>query len=154
MTRRPSRQRLRCRWVVDGLIEDLDVGHEVGSPPVEDMPDPEPARPDDEQVEATVVVPICVADLGDRPGSGEGDRALADLAPLTDQDDAEGRRRREAMSNQGAVAILEDVEGQRDAGTEDRLRALLALIDREIFLLRRRLRAFTPDSRVAGPRRS
>jgi hypothetical protein len=38
--------------------------------------------------------------------------------------------------------------------TEDRLRALLALIDREIFLLRRRLRAFTPDSRVAGPRRS
>jgi Lon protease-like protein len=40
------------------------------------------------------------------------------------------------------------------ASTEDRLRALLALIDREIFLLRRRLRAFTPDSRVAGPRRS
>jgi Lon protease-like protein len=40
------------------------------------------------------------------------------------------------------------------ASTEDRLRALLALIDREIFLLRRRLRAFTPDARVAGPRRS
>jgi Lon protease-like protein len=40
------------------------------------------------------------------------------------------------------------------ASTEERLRALLDLIDREIFLLRRRLRAFTPDSRVAGPRRS
>jgi Lon protease-like protein len=38
--------------------------------------------------------------------------------------------------------------------TEERLLALLDLIDREIFLLRRRLRAFTPDARVAGPRRS
>jgi Lon protease-like protein len=38
--------------------------------------------------------------------------------------------------------------------TEERLVALLKLIDREIFLLGRRLRAFTPDSRVAGPRRS
>jgi hypothetical protein len=38
--------------------------------------------------------------------------------------------------------------------TEERLVALLALIDREIFLLRRRLRAFIPDSRVVGPRRS
>jgi Lon protease-like protein len=38
--------------------------------------------------------------------------------------------------------------------TEERLVALLDLIDREIFLLGRRLRAFTPDSRVAGPRRS
>src|SRR6266853_4818133 len=98
MTRRPGCQLLRDRRVVDGLIEDLDIGHEVGFPPVEDMPDPEPARPDDEQVEATVVVPICVADLGDRPGSGERDGALADLAPLTDQDDAEGSRRREEMS--------------------------------------------------------
>jgi len=38
--------------------------------------------------------------------------------------------------------------------TEERLQALLGLIDREILLLRRRLRAFTPDPRVAGPRRS
>jgi len=38
--------------------------------------------------------------------------------------------------------------------TEERLVALLKLIDREIFLLGRRLRAFTPDARVAGPRRS
>ncbi len=38
--------------------------------------------------------------------------------------------------------------------TEDRLRELLALIDRETFLLRRRLRAFTPLPDGLGPRRS
>lgn len=38
--------------------------------------------------------------------------------------------------------------------TEDRLRALLRLIDRETFLLTRRLRAFTPTPGIAGPRRS
>lgn len=38
--------------------------------------------------------------------------------------------------------------------TEDRLRALLALIDRKSFLLRRRLRAFTPLPEGLGPRRS
>jgi Lon protease-like protein len=38
--------------------------------------------------------------------------------------------------------------------TEDRLRDLLGLIDRETFLLRRRLRAFTPVPAVLGPRRS
>ena len=38
--------------------------------------------------------------------------------------------------------------------TEDRLRDLLGLIDRETFLLRRRLRAFTPTPAVVGPRRS
>jgi Lon protease-like protein len=38
--------------------------------------------------------------------------------------------------------------------TEDRLRDLLALIDRETFLLRRRLAAFTPMPEGLGPRRS
>ncbi len=38
--------------------------------------------------------------------------------------------------------------------TEERLVALVRLIDREIFLLRRRLRAFIPDARVVGARRS
>ncbi|HLQ49515.1 MAG TPA: LON peptidase substrate-binding domain-containing protein [Candidatus Dormibacteraeota bacterium] len=38
--------------------------------------------------------------------------------------------------------------------TEERLRDLLGLIDRETFLLRRRLRAFTPTPGVVGPRRS
>lgn len=38
--------------------------------------------------------------------------------------------------------------------TEDRLRALLELIERETFLLGRRLRAFTPMPEGLGPRRS
>jgi len=38
--------------------------------------------------------------------------------------------------------------------TEERLTTLLRLIDREIFLLRRRLRAYVPDARILGPRRS
>lgn len=38
--------------------------------------------------------------------------------------------------------------------TEDRLRDLVALIDRETFLLRRRLRAFTPLPEGLGPRGS
>lgn len=40
------------------------------------------------------------------------------------------------------------------ATTEDRLRALIALIDRETFLLRRRLRFFRPEAHVIGARRS
>jgi ATP-dependent Lon protease len=38
--------------------------------------------------------------------------------------------------------------------SEARLRALLGLIDREVFLLRRRLRFFNPDPRLPGARRS
>lgn len=38
--------------------------------------------------------------------------------------------------------------------TEDRLRTLIGLIDREVFLLRRRLRAFVADPRIGGARRS
>jgi Lon protease-like protein len=40
------------------------------------------------------------------------------------------------------------------ATTEARLRTLLRTIDREIFLLERRLRFFHPDSRLQGSRRS
>ena len=38
--------------------------------------------------------------------------------------------------------------------TEARLRVLLALIDREIFFLQRRMRLFSPDGRLLGSRRS
>jgi Lon protease-like protein len=42
-----------------------------------------------------------------------------------------------------------------EAGTsEARLRSLLAVIDRETFLLERRLRLFRPDARLMGSRRS
>ena len=40
------------------------------------------------------------------------------------------------------------------ATTEDRLRALIGLIDRETVLLRRRLRVFRPEPHVIGARRS
>ncbi len=40
------------------------------------------------------------------------------------------------------------------ATTEARLRGLLRLIDREVFLLERRLRFFRPEIRLIGPRRS
>jgi Lon protease-like protein len=40
------------------------------------------------------------------------------------------------------------------ATSEERLRELLTLIDRETFLLGRRLRFFRPETRVNGPRRS
>ncbi|MDQ3127614.1 MAG: LON peptidase substrate-binding domain-containing protein [Chloroflexota bacterium] len=40
------------------------------------------------------------------------------------------------------------------ATTEDRLRDLLGLIDREVFLLDQRLRFFRPDPRMVGARRS
>jgi hypothetical protein len=38
--------------------------------------------------------------------------------------------------------------------TEIRLRSLLRTIDRELFMLERRLRLFTPDARLLGSRRS
>jgi hypothetical protein len=40
------------------------------------------------------------------------------------------------------------------ATTEARLRTLLRTIDREIFLLERRLRLYHPDTRLQGARRS
>jgi hypothetical protein len=40
------------------------------------------------------------------------------------------------------------------ATTEARLRGLLRLIDREVFLLERRLRFYRPEVRLIGPRRS
>jgi hypothetical protein len=58
------------------------------------------------------------------------------------------------------LAGILQVEAPRRQGlleartTEDRLRDLLGLIDRETFLLQRRLRFFRPESRVSGARRS
>jgi len=103
-------------------------------------------------------------DDGDEEAAGEGGK---DTAPgeLASADNEPRRRRRVLIPDDPTVlshlltGILQIELPRRQAllelaSTEDRLRALLALIDREILLLRRRLRAFTPDSRVAGPRRS
>ncbi len=79
--------------------------------------------------------------------------------------DAPGRTRRVAIPDDPTVlsyllaGILQIEAPRRQAlleadTTERRLRVLLSLIDRENLLLRRRLRFFLPESRMAGPRRS
>jgi hypothetical protein len=40
------------------------------------------------------------------------------------------------------------------ATTVERLEELVALLDREVLMLSRRLRLFTPDARIADVRRS
>jgi Lon protease-like protein len=91
------------------------------------------------------------------PGESEGREATGD--------ETAGPSRRVAIPDDPTVlsyllAGILQVESPRRqalleaATTEDRLRGLLALIDRETFLLQRRLRFFSPDVRMAGPRRS
>jgi Lon protease-like protein len=91
----------------------------------------------------------------------------APLDPAEDVDPTAGapRRRRVMIPDDPTVlshllaGILQIEPPRRQAlleatTTEDRLRALLRLIDRELLLLRRRLRFFRPDTRVVGARRS
>jgi Lon protease-like protein len=93
-------------------------------------------------------------------GSGADETAVGD----EDEPDAP-RRRRVTIPDDPTVlshllaGILQVEAPRRQAlleaeTTEDRLRQLLALIDRETFLLNRRLRFFRPESRVIGARRS
>jgi ATP-dependent Lon protease len=102
----------------------------------------------------------------DEPEAGaEGaDAGEADADPPSD-DEPRRRRRRVLIPDDPTVlshllaGILQIELPRRQAllelgTTEERLVVLLGLIDREIFLLRRRLRAFIPDARVVGPRRS
>jgi ATP-dependent Lon protease len=100
----------------------------------------------------------------------EGELAVeedADDAPAGDDDDrpVAPRRRRVTIPDDPTVlshllAGILQVEAPRRQGlleartTEDRLRDLLGLIDRETFLLQRRLRFFRPEPRVSGARRS
>jgi len=96
---------------------------------------------------------------------------LAERAAATDRSDAgeeptEAPRRRRVMIPDDPTVlshllagILQIESPRRQAlleapATEDRLRILLRLIDREILLLQRRLRFFRPDTRVTGARRS
>jgi ATP-dependent Lon protease len=112
-------------------------------------------------------------EIGDEEESPEAEGELAveeDAdAPAGDGDDEDGpvapRRRRVTIPDDPTVlshllAGILQVEAPRRQGlleartTEDRLRDLLGLIDRETFLLQRRLRFFRPESRVSGARRS
>ena len=104
----------------------------------------------------------------DAEASGERPGELGlDAAPSTLEDGpGDGPRRRRVVIPDDPTVLSHLLAGilqielpRRQAlleleTTEDRLVALLRVIDREIFLLRRRLRAFIPDARVIGPRRS
>jgi Lon protease-like protein len=97
--------------------------------------------------------------------AGVSDQADDD-AGEADDDPADGpRSRRVTIPDDPTVlshllaGILQVESPRRQAlleaeTSEERLRALLALIDRETFLLQRRLRFFRPEPRVSGARRS
>jgi len=108
-----------------------------------------------------------------RPGRAGGPGATAAGRPGTGgpagEDDEERqravRRRRVTIPDDPTVlshlltGILQVESPRRQvlleaATTEARLRGLLELIDRETFLLQRRLRFFRPETRVIGARRS
>ena len=102
------------------------------------------------------------ADAEEEP---EVDEDGESLAADDDADPPPRRRRRVLIPDDPTVlshllaGILQIELPRRQAllelgTTEERLLALLGLIDREILLLRRRLRAYIPDARVVGPRRS
>ena len=133
--------------------EDIDVRVEVET---------EPAEEDDEDAEEAEESGGSEGASEATTGGGEG------AAEPPDEDEGTGsrrRRRRVLIPDDPTVlshllaGILQIELPRRQAllelgTTEERLVALLTLIDREILLLRRRLRAFIPDARVVGPRRS
>jgi Lon protease-like protein len=131
--------------------EDIDVRVEVETEPADDDENLE----DEEAPEAT-------------EGDAEADAPLGGEAGAEPPDEGSRpgpRRRRVLIPDDPTVlshllaGILQIELPRRQAllelgTTEERLLTLLGLIDREILLLRRRLRAFIPDARVVGPRRS
>jgi hypothetical protein len=122
--------------------------------------------------EVDVRVEVETEDEEETEGEGEepttvGEAELA--AGPEDADDPEGsdrpRKRRVTIPDDPTVlsyllAGIVQVESPRRQAlleaetTEARLRSLLRLIDREIFLLERRMRFFRPDARLQGSRRS
>jgi ATP-dependent Lon protease len=104
---------------------------------------------------------------GDDPVAVEGsspDEPIVGSDEGGDSDDAP-RRRRVMIPDDPTVlsfllaGILQIESPRRQAlleaaTTEDRLHDLLRVIDREVFLLDRRLRFFRPDVRMVGARRS
>jgi ATP-dependent Lon protease len=107
-------------------------------------------------------------EMGIEPAAGSTDAtgsAGADPDAADESEPDAPRRRRVTIPDDPTVlshllAGILQVEAPRRqalleaATTEARLRGLLALIDREIFLLQRRLRFFRPEPRVIGARRS
>jgi ATP-dependent Lon protease len=136
--------------------DEIDVRVEVETDDEEDEPAEDEPELEVEELDAGSFGAAMVAEPPDpeAPGAGEGRGEVS-----------EGRRRRVMIPDDPTVlshllAGILQVESPRRqalleaATSEDRLRELLALIDRETFLLGRRLRFFRPDTRVNGPRRS
>jgi Lon protease-like protein len=132
--------------------EDIDVRVEVETEPDDDDADEEGAE--DDEGEASDEAEAAAGEAGE-PGA---------KPPADDSPRRRGRRRvlipdDPTVLSHLLAGILQIELPRRQAllelgTTEERLLTLLGLIDREILLLRRRLRAFVPDSRVRGPRRS
>jgi hypothetical protein len=141
--------------------DEIDVRVEIETEDDEDEDDDEDVAPDDEDL-----APDAAAELGVGGGSGAkaGSRGDDEADDAADEPDAP-RRRRVTIPDDPTVlshllAGILQVEAPRRqalleaATTEDRLRGLLVLIDRETVLLQRRLRFFRPETRVIGARRS
>ena len=116
---RAIRQLARLVGVAHLVIEHRRLGHEVELLADAHLLDREAAGPDDEQVVPPVGVATRLTDLGKGADRGEGDRPLADLSPIADQDDTERQRGVDAVPDELAVALLEDVKRKGDARAEN-----------------------------------
>lgn len=136
--------------------DEIDIRVEIDTED-DDEPADDAAEPGDREPDAASFGSAAVAGaagVGGSGGAAEGD----------DNPDA-ARRRRVTIPDDPTIlshllAGIIQVESPRRqalleaATTEDRLRDLLALIDRETLLLQRRLRFFQPERHVTGARRS
>ena len=129
--------------------DEIDVRVEV-----ETSDDDEPGEPDEP-----------AAPGEHEPPTSGATAPTGEAADAAEAAEAEPRRRRVMIPDDPTVlshlltGILQIESPRRQvlleaATTEARLGDLLGLIDREIFLLRRRLRFFRPDPRMVGARRS
>ena len=105
--------------IAELVVEDRRLGDEVQLLAHAHLLDREATSPDDEQVVPPVGIAAGLADLRERADRRERDRPFADLAAIPDQDDAERQRAVDAIPDEFAVTLLEDVERKRDAGTEN-----------------------------------
>jgi Lon protease-like protein len=142
--------------------DEIDVRVEVETD--DDEADEDDADADADEADADDAPPERLdADAFGRAGVSGGDLSDDDDEP---GDEAGGARRRRVMIPDDPTVLshllagILQIESPRRqalleaATSEERLRSLLALIDRETFLLQRRLRFFRPEVRVSGAGRS
>ena len=110
-------------WLVtDLVVEGRDLGHQVRLGARVDGLDEEPPRARGQQVVPAIRVAAGLADLGERADARERRHASCpDVAPILDQHDTERAAGLEAVSGEGAIALLEDVQGDDDPGAEHRV---------------------------------